>query len=162
MENTLITPSEVIAAAFRPSDFVREQSVSASDILAAEQKFIAPVLGGLLDALHQGLYPTLLSGYITAPLALYVKAQVLPRLWMQSSEAGVVQIKSDTMTSASEVQMRGLVRCAIRQADTLMRRAVRHIESSPEQYPEYDAEKNVSNRCSILGGIIIADDGTDI
>ena len=119
-------------------------------------------MGGLLDALHQGLYPTLLSDYITAPLALYVKAQVLPRLWMQSSEAGVVQIKSDTMTSASEAQMRGLVRCAIRQADTLMRRAVRHIESSPEQYPEYDAEKNVSNRCSILGGIIITGDGTDI
>lgn len=76
MKDTLITPSEVIAAAFRPSDFVREASVSRSDILAAEQKFIAPVLGGVYKALQEGLYPDLLSEYIEMPLALYVKAQI--------------------------------------------------------------------------------------
>lgn len=61
MKNTLITPSDVIAAAFRPSDFVREQSVLDADILSAEQKFLVPVLGKLYDALREGLYPTLLA-----------------------------------------------------------------------------------------------------
>ena len=162
MKDTLITPSEVIAAAFRPSDFVREASVSRSDILAAEQKFIAPVLGGVYKALQEGLYPDLLSEYIEMPLALYVKAQIMPRLWMQSSDAGVMQIKTEVLSPATEAQMRELTRGILRQAGTLMRRAVRHIESSPELYPEYDARENAMNRCSTIGGIIITDDGADI
>lgn len=162
MKNTLITPSDVIAAAFRPSDFVREQSVLDADILSAEQKFLVPVLGKLYDALQEGLYPTLLADYISLPLALYVKAQILPRLWVQSSDAGVVQIKSDAFIPADKTLLGPLTRSTLRQAHTLLRRAVKHIESSPELYPEYDARENIQNRCSIQGGVIISGDGTDL
>lgn len=155
MADTLITPSQVIQTAFRPSDFIREQSVSTSDILSAEQKYISPVLGELYPALQSGSYPTLLSDYILPALALYVKAVILPRLWMQNSDGGVVQIKTDTLQSASVEQLNKLISTTLGQAAALMRRAVQHIESSAELYPEYDSRHNILNRCTIAGGIII-------
>lgn len=163
MENTLITSAQVICEAFRTTDFVREESVLPADILSAEQKYLVPVLGGLYKALQNGLYPQLMSDYIVKPLALYVKAQMLPRLWLQSSDAGIVRLSGSSLASASESQLREMVGGVLQQAHTLMLRAVEHIESSEQHYPEYDSRKNVLNHCSIRGGIVVTSAyGTDL
>ena len=161
-QNMLITPERVVSEAFRPADFVRADSVLPADILAAQSRHLAPVLGELYPQMLRGEHPELLDGYIAAPLALYVRAALLPRLWLQSSDAGVVRIDTQSHASASRPQLKELVRQTLRQARELMLRAVRHIEQNPHLYPGYEQRDNILHRCSICGGVILTGHGTDL
>ena len=53
--NTLITPAQAVALAFADGEYLAPESVTQSDIAAAEQRYLVPVIGRLL-------YEKLLSG----------------------------------------------------------------------------------------------------
>ncbi len=77
----LVTPAQVAQMAFRAPDFISPDAVPEATILAAQQKFVRPVLGdGLLDTLCGGAYPEFLADFVQPPLALYVKMLMLPSL----------------------------------------------------------------------------------
>jgi hypothetical protein len=153
----LITPAQVAQMAFRAPDFISPESVDEAVILAAQQKYILPVLGeSLFDALARGRYPELLADFVAPPLALYVKMLMLPRLAVQAGGAGVVEVSSKNLTRASGAKLRDAVQRLRGDARALMRRAVRHIESAPSgTYPEYDPALNILNRCSTEGGVVL-------
>ena len=151
----LITPAQVAETAFRAPDFMTADAVPEATILAAQQKFIRPVLGGLYDRLCAGEYPELLSEYILPPLALYVKLLMLPSLSVQSGAAGVVEVNSKNLAKASDTRLRYAVRRLRSDASALMDRAVQHIGTDPDAFPEYDARRNVRNRCSVDGQIVL-------
>jgi hypothetical protein len=155
MEGLLITPAQVAELAFRAPDFISPESISEATILATQQKFIAPVFGGLYDRLCEGDYPEFVEEYIVAPLALYVKMQMLPSLAVQAGGGGVVEVTSKNLARAGEAKLRSAVRRLRSDASALIDRAVDHIEASPEDFPEYDPRQNVRNRTSIDGGIIL-------
>lgn len=142
--------------AFRAPDFITADAVSESTILAAQQKFIRPVLGELLyGKLCAGEYPEFLSEYILPPLALYVKLLMLPSLSVQAGAAGVVEINSRNLAKAGDTKLRYAVRRLRSDASALVKRAVGHIESDPAGFPEYDACKNIRNRRSIEGHVVL-------
>ncbi len=153
----LITPAQVAATAFRAPDFISEEAVPEATILVAQQKFIRPVLGdALFDALCRGTHPELLSGYITPPLALYVKMLMLPRMAVQTGGAGIVEANPKHHARASDVKLHAAIRRLRADALALMRRAVLHIESAtPGTYPGYDPTRNILNRCSTDGGVVL-------
>jgi hypothetical protein len=115
---------------------------------------VRPVLGNALcDALLRGEHPDFLAGYILPPLALYVKALMLPALAVQAGAAGVAEVNSKNMARVGDAKLRASVRRLRGDALALMRRAVDHLESaSPGSYPSYDPAANVLNRCSVEGG----------
>ncbi len=152
----LITPAQVAEAAFRAPDFITHDAVPEATILAAQQKFIRPVLG---DALYEKLcaeeYPELLSEYILPPLALYVKLLMLPSLSVQAGTAGVVEVNSKNLARVGDAKLRYAVRRLRSDASALMKRVVEHIESDPAAFPEYNVRRNVLSRCSIDGQVVL-------
>jgi hypothetical protein len=153
--NVLISPATVVSLAFRAPDFIEAESVSEAVILAAEQKFIRPVLGGALcDRLREGAYPLLLEEYVALPMALYVKALMLPQLAVQAGAAGVVEAHGTHLARAGEGKLRGAVRRLRAEALVLVKRAVEYIEAAGG-YIEYDPHENILNRCSVEGGIVV-------
>ncbi|MDR2894620.1 MAG: hypothetical protein LBU97_04085 [Alistipes sp.] len=153
---TLITPAQVAAAAFRAPDMITPEAVPEATILAAEQKFIRPVLGAALcDAMGRGEYPDLLENFVKLPLALWVKSLMLPSLALQTGTAGVVEANSKNLARAGEGKIHAAIRRLRGDARALMRRAVEQIEASPDLYPDYSSADNVLNHCSMEGGVVI-------
>ncbi len=156
----LITPAQVAEAAFRAPDFIQPEAVGEATILAAQQKFVRPVLGdALYEAVCRGDYPDLLADMIVPPLALYVKMLMLPSLAVQAGGAGVVEVHSKNLARAGNAKLHSALRRLRGDALALMRRAVRHIEASPAGYPEYDPALNILNRYSTEGGLVLTKDG---
>lgn len=152
----LITPAQVAEMAFRAPDFITADAVSEATIVAAQQKYLKPVLGAALyERLLAGEYSSLVADYLAEPLALYVKMSMLTLLAVQAGTGGVVEVHSANLARAGEEKLRVAVRTLRRDAGALMRRAVRHIEEAPEAYPEYDPRDNILNRCSIEGGVVL-------
>ncbi len=153
----LITPAQVAQMAFRAPDFISENAVPEATILAAQQKFVRPVLGdALFDALCGGAYPVLLADYVAPALALYVKMLMLPSLAVQSGAGGVVEANPKNFARAGDVRLRAAVRRLRSDALALMRRTIEHIESAASGvYPEYDPAGNILNRCFTDGGLIL-------
>jgi hypothetical protein len=155
MEGVLITPAQVAELAFRAPDFISPESISEATILATQQKFIAPVFGGLYAKLCEGDYSEFVDEYIAAPLALYVKMQMLPSLAVQAGGGGVVEVTSKNLARVGDAKLRYAVRRLRSDAAALIDRAINHIEASPEAFPEYDPCQNILNRTSIDGGIVL-------
>ncbi len=151
----LITPARVASLAFRAPDFVPPESIPPETILAAQQKFIRPVLGPELYAqLCAGAYPTLLEDYIAAPLALYVKMLLMPSLAVQVGAGGVVEATGKNLARASSERMQSALGRLRGDAEALIRRAVEHIEDSG-LYPDYDPRENILHHISIAGGVLL-------
>jgi hypothetical protein len=152
----LISAAQVAALAFKAPDFIREDAIPEVTILAAEQKFIRPVLGDpLCDALAAGKYPSLLTDHVRPALALYTKLLMMPALAVQTGTAGVVELNSRNLARAAEDKARAAMRRLRGDAGVLMVRAVKHLEADPKKYPEYDPAGNVMHRVSIEGGVVL-------
>lgn len=153
--NLLITPARVAELAFRAPDFINPDAVPESTILAAQQKFLAPVFGSLYDRMCEGAYPDFVGEYIVPALALYVKMRMMPSLAVQTGTAGVVEVNSRNLARAGEVKLRYAVSRLRGEASALIDRAVAHIEANPDAFPEYDPRANIRNRCSVGGGVVL-------
>lgn len=151
----LITPAQVAETAFRTPDFINPDAVPETTILAAQHKFIRPVLGPLCDRMCDGAYADFLKEYIVPPLALYVKMLMLPSLSVQAGAGGVVEAVPANAVKVGDARLRSAVRRLRSDASALMRRAVEHIEAAPAAFPEYDAHQNILKRCSLDGQIVL-------
>jgi hypothetical protein len=155
MQGLIITPAKVAELAFRAPDFILSDSIGEATILAAQQKFIAPVFGELYPRLCEEAYTGFVNEYVAPALALYVKMQMLPSLAVQAGGGGVVEVTSKNMARASDAKLRHAMRRLRSDAAALIERAVAHIEAWPEEYPEYDPRDNILNRVLIDGGIVL-------
>ncbi len=76
----LITPARVAELAFRAPDFIAPEAVPEATILAAQQKYLKPVLGAALyDRVSTGAYPLLVADYLAAH-AMEPKEYLLEKL----------------------------------------------------------------------------------
>lgn len=152
--NPLITPQQVVALAFSAESHIRATQISQTDIVVAEQKFLAPVFGAMWSAVRAGAYAEFTQQYLAPALACYVKSQVLPSLAAITS-SGVVSRSWEGGKSASEREVVRLARAAADQAHTLRAQAVAWVESHPDDFPDYDPSQNVLNHTRIEGGIVL-------
>lgn len=152
----LITPREVLELAFPASPSMSEDTITEAVIVAAQQKFIRPVLGAwMYEHALQGRREQLMNDYLKPALALYVKLLLIPTLSSSMGDLGVVQYKSGVFAPASEKSLAALKKRTKSDADALMRRAVEHIEANPSMYTDYDPADNVLNRTSLTGGVAL-------
>ena len=146
--NTLITPAQAVALAFADGEYLAPESVTQSDIAAAEQRYLVPVIGRLLyEKLLSGSHAGFTTEYLAAPAALFTRIALQPRLDVRTGQCGTVAPKSAAYQPAGTQALR-------RQARTLLRRAAEHLETHAAEFPEYDPHKNILNRCTTDGNFV--------
>lgn len=150
-----MTPSEVALTAFGGENNVLMDAITEAAIASAQQKFLRPVLGGLYGALENGQYTELLEGFVKAALAQWVKYMVLPALSAQTGALGVIQYSGQGFSGAGDKALARLLHRTRSDARALTDTLIRHIESSPDEYPEYRPKDNAANKVSIAGGVIL-------
>lgn len=152
---TLITPKQAVALAFADGEQVPPGAIDQNDLAAAETRYVVPVIGKTLyEKLLAGAYPELLAGYVAAPAALFARVVAQPRLDIRTGPDGLTAPKSDYYQPAGEAAARRLQRSLREKARTLLRRATAYIAAHGDDYPEYDAEQNIFNRCRIDGNLV--------
>lgn len=152
----LMTPEEAVRAAFGSTDAVAAGLVTESLLLAAQRRYLRPVLGGAFcDALAAGKYDTFLDSCVKPVLALFVKYLVLPDAAVRTGRLGIVKFGGDSFEPADDATLARLRRRVRADAETLLAAAVELLEAAPAEYPEYDCRGNVKHRVSVDGGIVL-------
>lgn len=152
----LVNAAEVAALAFGGDEEAMCGVVDDVVIAAAQDKYLRPVLGdALLAAVGDGKYSGLLGTYLQPAIAWWVRFLALPAIHTQVGAAGVVSYGGNGFMPADDKSLRRLLRLTRGKAETLTRLLMRHVESMPEEYPEYEPENNILNRASIAGGIVL-------
>ncbi len=153
--NTLITPAQAVALAFADGEYLAPESVTQSDIAAAEQRYLVPVIGRRLhEKLLSGSHAGFTTEYLAAPAALFTRIALQPRLDVRTGQCGTVAPKSAAYQPAGTQALRELQRSLRRQARMLLRRAAEHLETHAAEFPEYDPHKNILNRCTTDGNFV--------
>ena len=152
---TLITPAEAVALAFGAGEYVAPEAIAEADIAAAERRYIVPVVGRKLHArLAEGDYAEFTAEYLAAPVALWTRVLVQPRLDVHSGQCGTVAPKPDGAEPATDAQCLRLMQSLRTKARTLVRLAAEHLAQNAERFPEYDPEENILKTCTIHGNYI--------
>lgn len=114
-----------------------------------------PVLGPELHArLLGGAHAEFREEYLAAPVALFVRLELQPRLDILTGTCGTTAPRSSWSEPADGEALR-LHRRALRtEARTLLLRAVAYLDAHRAEFPEYDPSKNILKRCSTDGGFV--------
>ena len=153
--NTLIPPAQAVALAFADGEYLAPESVTQSDIAAAEQRYLVPVIGRLLyEKLLSGSHAGFTTEYLAAPAALFTRIALQPRLDVRTGQCGTTAPKSAYAQPAGDTARRHLRRALLAQARTLLHRAAEHLRAHRDEFPEYDPENDIFNRCTTDGGFV--------
>lgn len=157
MIKTLITPQEVLKLAFTAGEYLPDSALSLSQIAAAEERSIRPLVGQRLFAeLLEGEHETLCDDYIKPLAAHCVKALMLPQLQLRTGACGVVSGEGGAWKSASQEAI-VVARTALKQEiGALSGRLHRELERlhTAGELAAYEPEASIRNRCRIYGGLV--------
>ena len=143
----LMTPAEVVEAAFGGGDVIDAAIVTESAVLTAQRRYLRPVFGvSFYGALEQGRYGAFLAEYVRPALALFVKYLVLPDAAVRLGRLG------EPTDGAALKLLRERVRA---EAETSLTAAVERLEAAPAEFPEYDPRENIKRRLSVAGGVVL-------
>lgn len=153
--NTLITPIRVLRLAFGEGEYLPPGTISEADVAAAEARYIVPVIGPSLHAklLEEG-DPDFVAEYLAAPLALFTRAMIQPRLDIRTQTGGAAAPVTDYARPADGEACLRQRRALLVEARTLLRRAARHLTANRAAYPEYDPDEDILNHCSLDGNLV--------
>lgn len=152
---TLITPSQTLRLAFGDGSYLPPETVARADIAAAEARYIVPVIGRkLYEKLLAGGSPEFTGDYLAAPVALFTRVLIQPRLDIRTDSGGATAPNTEYARPAGTEACRRQRRALLAQARTLLRRAARHLAANPEAFPEYDPDNDILNRCSLDGNLV--------
>lgn len=152
---TLITPAAVAERAFADGEYIAPEAVSEAAIVAAQESFLRPVTGdALFERLLAGDHAAFVDEYLAAPLALCVRCLIAPQLDLRHGQAGAVQPRTDHFAAAGDTALRRSRNALLANARRLLRRASRYLDAHAAEFPLYDPQANVLNRCSIDGNLV--------
>ena len=152
---TLISAQEVVDLAFTTADQIKSTSINDTKIEAAQEKFIRPAVGALYDALIAGKYEALVSDYIKPALAYWVKYTVIPDLSIKIGDKGANVFTPDHAQAATDKQRAEQREQARDDAQSLMNKAIRHIEANTDMFPEYDLIDVPNKGRRFYGGLVL-------
>ena len=157
---TLISPVRVVELAF-PDGAIPPSTITAADIAAAEERWIVPVIGReLYDALLDGDYPALRDDYLAAPVALFTRVALQPRLDVRTDRSGTTAPKTAYGEPADSEALRDLRTQLLQEARTLLHRASDYLRTHARQFPLYDPNNDILARRTIAGGILLDGHGS--
>ncbi len=152
--NTLITPVQVLRLAFSGTALSPE-TVDEADIAAAEEHYVVPVIGrALYEKLLNGDYAPFRTGFLAKSVALFTRVLIQPRLDVRTEGCGTIAPKSAYAQPADDLARRRMRQALRQQARELLHRAVEHLAAHAIDFPEYDPDADIGNRCSIHGNLI--------
>lgn len=151
----LITNEQVISLAFGDGEYLSPEVVLDSDIVAAAEKYILPVVGEeLYEEMVDGSYRSLVDNFVAPALAMAVRTMIQPALNVRTGQTGLhisSSMRADTSTkSAAQMLQKSLY--ARRQV--LLKRLSNHLKRHASEFASYNPEKDVLQRCSINGGYV--------
>lgn len=151
----LITNEQVISLAFGDGEYLSPEVVLDSDIVAAAEKYILPVVGAeLYEEMVDGSHRSLVDNFVAPALAMAVRTMIQPALNVRTGQTGLhisSSMRADTSTkSAAQMLQKSLY--ARRQV--LLKRLSNHLKRHASEFASYNPEKDVLQRCSINGGYV--------
>lgn len=153
--NTLISPARATALAFADGEQIVSGTLTQSDLAAAERRYIRPVVGAALhDRLAEGAYADFTEEYLAAAAALAARLATQPRLDIRTGPCGTAAPHSEHYRPAGEEALARLRQSLRTQLRALLRRATEYLEAHPADFPEYDPQENILNRCTTDGNLI--------
>lgn len=156
----LITPEEVLNIVLGTSSTLRAEDVPEYTILAAQRRYLRPVLGEKFYEQLVAENPSeelqkFANGYLKTPLALYVVAILLPTIASQVGATGVVRLSGEKFDAVDSHTLRRLVRRLRSDADALLDGATSHLNDNAALFPDYDPSLNIRERISLKGGVVL-------
>lgn len=152
---TLITPADAVRLAFAEGDYLPPETITESDIAAAEARWIVPVVGRRLHArLLEGAYADFTADCLAVPVALCTRLLVQPLLDARTGAGGAIAPRSDHYQAADAERCRRLRRALAARVRTLLARATVRLDAEAPGFPEYDPEENILKRCRIDGNLV--------
>lgn len=141
--------------AFGDGEYLSPEVVLDSDIVAAAEKYILPVVGEeLYEEMVDGSYRSLVDNFVAPALAMAVRTMIQPALNVRTGQTGLhisSSMRADTSTkSAAQMLQKSLY--ARRQV--LLKRLSNHLKRHASEFASYNPEKDVLQRCSINGGYV--------
>lgn len=127
----LMSPTEVVDYGFATGEYVAEGAITQNHILAAQQRYMSPVLGEkLTQAVASGTYESLREEFIAPTLG------TLARI-----EANLAAYPPTTVER--------------QRAKLFLRTLSDYLNANAELFAEYDPHENVLNRCELVGGFLL-------
>ena len=152
---TLITPTVVVALGLRRRRVHRTRNRLRSGDRRRAGDLPAPRDGRRVFELSSaGDHADFADEYLAAPLALYVRYLIAPQLDLRHGQGGTVQPRSDELRGGLRRNAAPQPPRLLKTARRLLRRASDYLESHAAQFPLYDPQANVLNRCSIDGKLV--------
>ncbi len=151
----LITNEQVISLAFGDGEYLSPEVVLDSDIAAAEERYILPVVGErLYSELLKGSHPTLLNNFVAPALAMAVRTMIQPALNVRTGQGGL-HISSSARSDTSIKSTTQALQKSLRQRrQTLLRRLSNHLREHTSEFSSYEVERDALQKCTIDGGYV--------
>lgn len=151
----IVTPEQVAELAFADGTYIDAAAVAESSIVAAERRYIRPVVGDrLYERLVEGAYADFVAEYLVVPAALWTRVLMQPRLEVRTGQCGIVAPRPEGGEPATEEQSRRLARSLRAEARALVRRASEYLDAHAAEFPEYESQENILRRCRIDGDLV--------
>ena len=144
----LMTPAEVVEAAFGGGDVIDAAIVTESAVLTAQRRYLRPVFG-------VSFYGAFLAEYVRPALALFVKYLVLPDAAVRLGRLGIVRFGGEYFEPTDGAALKLLRERVRAEAETSLTAAVERLEAAPAEFPEYDPRENIKRRLSVAGGVVL-------
>ena len=151
----LITNEQVISLAFGDGEYLSPEVILDSDIASAASRYIVPVVGTeLYQALLDGSHATLLDDFVAPALAMAVRTMIQPALNVRTGQLGLQISSSLRADSSTKTAMQTLQKSLRVRRQMLLKRLSTHLKTHASEYPTYNPDNDILQKCSINGGFI--------
>ena len=151
----LISNEQVISLAFGDGEYVSPSVILDSDIALATDRYIVPVVGTeLCEAMAEGSHRTLLDDFVAPALAMAVRTVIQPALNVRTGQLGLQISSSLRADSSTKNAVQTLQKSLRLRRQTLLKRLSNDLKNHASEYPDYDADHDAMQRCSIYGGYV--------
>jgi hypothetical protein len=152
---SFITPAYVIATAFTDGEYISPEVVTQSEIEAAIERWIVPVVGReLLTKVASPEYQTLFSEMLMPAAATAVRLEVQPRLNISTTQHGARVVVGERNAAADNTLRSELMLSLRNHLRTQLLTLTNHLEQNAEHYPEYHPRENVLHKVAVYGGFV--------
>lgn len=164
----LISAQEVVQASFEDGRNFKTVKIKSEVIVAAQEKWIRPILGeplyamlihaitnsstGTIDPVLMRLW----SGYVKPSLAYYVKYLLLPMISRPITNMGLQSLETDHSRGVSYKDIKSAQESALTIANSLAESLSRFLEQHKADYPAYRSSQNVKQRTRRIGGVVLS------
>lgn len=151
----LITNEQVISLAFSDGEYISAEVVLDSDIAAATDRYIIPIVGReLYEEMLGGSHQVLLDDYVAPALAMAVRTMIQPALNVRTGELGLHIASSVHSDTAIKTAVHTLHKSLRLRRQMLLRRLSNYLKINASQFASYDAGCDIMQRCSTDGGYV--------